>query len=283
MTGGAPRNARSLALHQITVRDVAPASLPGLAARHGFDQVCLFTHVPRVTLTGGGAAVFPTVDASNHKAVKQALHDSGLSVTQFEYFPIRADTPVEAYRAGMALGADLGGKRAVTHIHDSDESRAVDKLGQLADMANEYGVGLALEFMPLSPACATLSGALAFVEQVARDNVGIGIDALHLIRSGGSVEEISAAPAHRLLYAQICDGASLHTSNTYMDEALDRMMPGTGDFPLVAFLRALPPTVDLDVEVPWPADRQAATAPDERAAQAYARTMALIEMAGSAS
>ncbi len=283
MTGGARRNARSLALHQITMRDVAPAELPTLAARHGFDQVCLFTHVPAVTLTGGGAAVFPIVDTSNHKAVKQALRDSGVSVTQFEYFPIRADTPIAAYRAGMALGAELGGKRAVTHIHDPDESRAVDRLGQLADLANECGVGLALEFMPLSPACATLSRALSFVEKVARDNMGVGIDALHLIRSGGSVSEISAAPPHRLLYAQICDGIGIHASGTYVDEALDRMMPGTGDFPLVAFLRALPATVDLDVEVPWHADRQTATAPDERAAQAYARTMALIELAGSVS
>ena len=281
MTGGAARAARPLALHQITMRDVAPLRLADLAARHGFGSVCLFTHVPAVTLTGGGAAVFPLVTAANRKAMRQSLRDAGVSVTQFEYFPIRADTPIEAYREAMALGAELGGRRAVTHIHDTDENRAIDRLGQLADLAHDCGVGLALEFMGLSPACGTLAAALRFVEQVGRDNLGVGIDALHLVRSGGSVADISAVPAHRLLYAQICDGAGLHASTTYAHEALDRMMPGTGDFPLVPFLRALPATTDLDVEVPWAAHRQAEVPPDARAAQAYARTMELIERAAS--
>ena len=48
------------------------------------------------------------------------------------------DEVLTAYREALALGAGLGARRAVAHIHDPDQSRAVDRLGQLADLAAEY-------------------------------------------------------------------------------------------------------------------------------------------------
>ena len=270
---------RALALHQITMRDIAPESLAYLAARHGFAHISLFTHVPPITLTGGGKAAFPHVHAGNRTAVLQSLRDTGVAVTQCEYFPIRADTAIEAYCAGMALGAELGARRAVTHVHESDTAQAIDKLGQLADLAAEYGLALALEFMGLTPACNSLSRALWFCAQINRPNMGVGVDILHLVRSGGSVADLALAPSERLFYAQICDGKGLHASADYATEALDRLLPGTGDFPLVEFLRYLPTHIDLDVEVPLSLQRQATMTADARATQLYAATIALIQQA----
>lgn len=267
---------RALALHQLTVREVPPAALPQIAAAVGFGHVCLFTHVPAITLTGGGRAAFPTVDRRNIRAVRNSLRDHRIGVTSFEYFPIAAEVPVENYRDAIALGAELGARRAVTHIHDRDEARALDRLGELTDLAAGYGVGVGLEFMGLSPACDSLRRALWFVERVGRDTIGIGVDALHLIRSGGSVEDIRAVPPRRIAYGQICDGFGLHRSADYRAEALDRLMPGTGDFPLADFLRALHETADLDVEAPQSGERQAGTPPLDRAREAFARTNMIL-------
>ncbi|GLS99781.1 hypothetical protein GCM10007897_11640 [Sphingobium jiangsuense] len=267
---------RALALHQLTVREVPPAALPQIAATAGFGHVCLFTHVPAITLTGGGKAAFPTVDRRNIRAVRNSLRDHGVGVTSFEYFPIAAEVPVESYRDAIALGAELGARRAVTHIHDRDEARALHKLGELTDIAAEYGVGVGLEFMGLSPACNSLQRALWFVEQAGRDTIGIGVDALHLIRSGGSVEDIRAVPPRRIVYAQICDGIGLHRSADYHAEALDRLMPGTGNFPLADFLRALHENADLDVEAPQSGRRQADMPPLDRAREAFAWTNTIL-------
>lgn len=275
------RAIRPLALHQTTLRDVPPERLPDLAARAGFDAVCLFTHVPQVTLTGGGKAAFPLVTPDNRKAVQQALRDTGLALTNFEYFPIKADVPPDHYPTALALGAELGGKRAVTHIHDPEPTRAVDTLGQLAALAATYGMEVGLEFMGLSPACNSLSRALWFVAQVNAANLGIGVDALHFTRTGGTLAELAAAPQSAIRYAQICDGpvddaADRTSPSAYLDEALDRLMPGDGAFALAQFITALPANADLDVEVPMSPSRMAASPPEERAREACAKARALL-------
>lgn len=274
-------NARPLALHQTTLRDVPPERLPIIAAEAGFDAICLFTHVPQVTLTGGGKAAFPLVTSDNCKAVRQALKDTGLELTNFEYFPIKADVSPEEYRTALALGAELGGKRAVTHIHDPEPTRAVDALGQLATLAATYGVDVGLEFMGLSPACNSLSRALWFITQVKAANLGVGVDALHFTRTGGLLADLAAVPPQAIVYAQICDGpvyddAAPARPASYLEEALDRLMPGDGAFPLAQFISALPAHADLDVEVPMSPVREAALPPEERAREAYAKARALL-------
>ena len=260
---------RTAALHHLTVRTVAPAQLPAIAAAAGFREVCLFTHVPAVTLTGSGgaSAPFPLVTAQNAPAVAAALREHGVGVINCEYFPVSATVPVGNYRDALALGAQLGARRAVTHIHDTDSSRAVDRLGQLADLAAEYGLGLGLEFMGLSPACNSIARAAWYARQVGRANLGIAIDALHLIRTGGSPDDVRALPGELIAYAQLCDGASLRPARDYRGEALDRLMPGGGIFPLVEIVRALPLTTDLDIEVPCAAESDA-LAPLDRACTA---------------
>lgn len=270
---------RHAALHHLTVRTAAPEDLPGLAAAAGFQEVCLFTHVPAVTLTGGGggSAPFPLVTQQNALAVAAALRAHGIGVVNCEYFPVSATVPVSAYREALALGAGLGARRAVAHIHDPDQSRAVDRLGQLADLAAEYGLALGLEFMGLSPACNSIAKAAWYAQQVRRPNLGIAIDALHLIRTGGSAADIRALPGDLIAYAQLCDGGNLARSTDYRAEALDRLMPGEGAFPLAEILHALPLTADLDVEVPC----AAAHSPLDQAIRAHTATARLLTQATS--
>jgi sugar phosphate isomerase/epimerase len=258
----------------------APADLVTIAADAGYRHVCLFTHVPAVTLTGGGGpSPFPVVTKADRRILLARLRDTGVTVTNVEYFPVAADIPIESYRPALALGADLGARRAVVHIHDSDEARAVDGLGRLADLAQHYGLGIGLEFMGLSPACDSIARACWFLDQVRHPDLGLAIDALHLVRTGGTARDIRAVAPHRIVYAQLCDGAHLLRSADYRAEALDRLLPGHGVFPLEEIIRALPATADLDIEAPSRALTYAGPDASARAREALSLARGLLARA----
>lgn len=242
---------RRLALHQITAMTASPLELVALAAETGCQQVCLFTHVPAAALPDASDPVaFPLVDRDNVGPLRRHLLDHGIGVGNIEFFPVVADGDIERYREGFALGALIGARRAVTHIHDDDDARAVDTLGRLCDLAADHDLRLGLEFMGLTPACASIQRGVWFVEQVGRGNIGIGCDLLHLTRTGGTADDIGGLPPHLFTYGQICDGHGRHVTGDYLPEALDRLLPGDGDWPIRDVLRALPRSAALDVEVP---------------------------------
>lgn len=271
---------RPLAIHQITAMEASPVELVSIAAELGCQQVCVFTHSPHNPVPGEeGAFVFPLVDEGNKREFLMRLGETGVGVGNVEFFPVQQGLDLEFYRAGLALGGEIGAKRAVTHIHDAVDSRAVDTLGALCDMALGYGLTMALEFMGLTPACNSVERAAWFVEQVRRPNLGIGVDALHLVRTGGTPAHVAAIPAEYFVYAQICDGAGRHLSADYLPEAMSRLLPGDGDFPLQDMIEALPAHTALDVEIPMPERAAAGVSAIERAREAVARSRAVIEAA----
>ncbi|MEO0033348.1 MAG: hypothetical protein RIS94_3106 [Pseudomonadota bacterium] len=264
---------RELALHQITAMEASPAELVRIAAATGCTRVCVFTHVP------GNAAAFPLITRETLPDMLAAMAETGVGVANIEFFPIAPDVPAETYREGFALGQALGARLAVVHIHHPDDAGAVARLREVADLAAEHGLQLGLEFMGLTPACASVQRAVWFVEAAARPNIGIAVDALHLARTGGTPDDLRAIPAHLFAYAQICDGHGLHRSSDYLREALDRQLPGDGDFPLQAMIEAMPPTVALDVEVPSPTRAKQGIPALDRVREAVTRTRAIIARA----
>jgi sugar phosphate isomerase/epimerase len=264
-----------LSLHQITAMDAGPAGLVSIAAEAGCDGVCIFTHIP----TGVDKALFPAVDEANKGALWAVMRDRNVAVSNVEFFPITATAKNADFCAGLALGAELGAARAVCHIHDAQRERAVETLGNLADMAAGYGLSLGLEFMGMTAGCRSLDQAVWFVDQVARPNLGIAIDMLHLVRTGGTAADVAALDAAYISYAQICDGHGVHRSTEYMEEAFGRAMPGDGDFPVLAIVEALPPGCPLDVEVPCSNPAEHNTTTYEWAREAISRSRALISRA----
>jgi sugar phosphate isomerase/epimerase len=238
---------RPLALHQITALAAGPVGLVEIAAKTGCDGVVIFTNLPGDLAR---SRAFPSIDRTGLGEMQAALRAHGVRVTNVEFFPVTPAMDWAKLEAGIVLGAELGADRIVCHIHDPEDTRAVESLGQLADLAAKHGLGVGIEFMGLTPCCASIERAAWFVDQVSRPTVGIAIDCLHLIRTGGSAADINAIPPARLSYAQICDAKGLHRSDDYLAEALDRELPGDGDLPLAAILAALPGDLPLDVEVP---------------------------------
>lgn len=243
---------RSLALHQLTALDATPLELVTLAAESGCQRIVTWVHDPLDPFPGTGWPQFgfPSITPETQAEMKLRLDDNGIELANIEMFPIAPKVNVSDYRKYLEMGADLKAARAVVHIHDHDENRALESFGRFCEMAAEYNIGAGVEFMGLIKACQSLDRALFYVQQIDRPNVGIALDFLHVVRCGATVEDIRAVPAKYISYAQICDGRGLQVTNDYLDEGLNRLPAGTGEWPLRAIAAAIPAEVAMDVETP---------------------------------
>lgn len=249
-----------------------------MAAEAGCDQISVFTNCPDAILPGQTAPLnFPTITAGMKRQIQSALADNGIRVNGVEYFPILAGVDVRDYQAGLALGAELGGTRAVTHVHDTDSARAVESIGRLCEFASAEGLRLGVEFTTMTQGCSSLERAAWLVDQVGRADFGIGLDCLHLVRSGGTPEDAARLDPRYYSNGQICDGYGLHHSDEYISEAHNRELPGKGDFPLAAILAALPPDAPVEIEVPSVKYRDAGVSALEHVRNAVSCSRAVLE------
>jgi sugar phosphate isomerase/epimerase len=237
---------RPLALHQLGALELAPLDFVDLAADVGCQAVCIFGFWPP-----GQVTQLPTVPRELGRDFRARLADRGLGLSGVDFFPVTEGLDLEAYKGGVAFAAELGARQLITAIQDADRPRAVANLGALAELAGSHGLRIGLEFMSLSAGCRTIGDGAWFVDQVGRDNVGLDLDVLHLVRSGGTAAEVAALDPRYFNNAQICDGRGLAVTDDYLKEAgADRLRPGTGDFPLREVFAAVPAETPIDVEVP---------------------------------
>ncbi len=238
---------QDLALHQITMTQGGPVGLVRFAAEAGLSRVCLFTATPS---TPDGRDMFPIVRPSDRTEFQTVLADNGVSIINAEYFPITPNTDVSQYASVLGLAAELGAKRAVTHIHEVDVSRISNQLGKLCEMAGHLGMEIGLEFTGFARGCDSLEKAVRLHQKMRQPNLKIAIDALHLFRTGGSLDQLKSIDPQIIGYAQLCDGPHFRRSDDYVEEAMNRMIPGEGMFPLSALIGLFGSHVDLDIEVP---------------------------------
>ena len=269
---------RPLGLHQLTAMDVGPLELIEIAVACGYSHVSLFTNAPQVPIDGQeGKFRFPTVTQEAKGEAVARLADHGLEVVNAEFFLIRPDVDLEAYRAGLALGRELGAENAMTHIFEADPARAADLLGRFCAIAAEEDMRVSIEFCQMTPGCRTIHAARDLVETVGAGNLGFGICPMHLIRSGGSAADIAALDPDLLFYGQLNDGFGLQVAEAYFDEVHDRQLPGRGDFPLRNILRALPEHVPIEVKCPSDSRRKAGVSALEYAREAASLARALLD------
>jgi sugar phosphate isomerase/epimerase len=243
---------RPLALHQLTALDATPLELVTLAAESGCQRIVTWVHDPLDPFPGTGWPQFgfPSITPETQAEMKLRLNDNGIELANIEMFPIAPLVDVNDYRKYFEMGADMNAARTVVHIHDHDENRALEMFGRFCEMAAEYNIGAGVEFMGLVKACKTLDRALFFVQKIDMPNVGVALDFLHCVRTGATVEDIRAVPAKYISYAQICDGPGLQVTDDYLEEGLNRLAAGTGDWPVREIVQAMPAEVPIDVETP---------------------------------
>jgi len=262
---------RPLSLHHLSMTEVDPVELVAIAHETGYQHVCLFTEVPAAY---GGQ--FPLArGAQTIAAIRRRLADAGVSVCNIDFFPLTPEVRVADYRQGLEAGAALGAQSATAVVNDTDDARAITNFAALCTLAREFALRIGLEFMPLS-AVKTLAHAERIVRAAAQPNGAIALDPLHLVRGGGTPAEVQRLDPALVAYAQICDGRAGVTEN-YLAEAVgDRAIPGDGEFPLRAYVEALPPGNPLSVEVPLNRLRDQGVSPRERARRTLAGTRRVL-------
>lgn len=244
--------ARQIVLHQMTAPDLDPVALIRLAGEEGCPLVSLFGFDGASVLPARNAGLgYPAaVTPETKRTVQQALADNGVKIDGIEFFPITAQVDFELYRPALAQARELGAARVVCHLFIEDDALVIDRLGAFCELAAAEGLKVSTEFCPMTPGNPTLARATWLADALGRDNFGIGLDMLHLVRSGGTVAQVAALEPRHFGAVQICDAKGRHAADDYFAEVHNREVPGEGDLPIREMLDAVPAMLPIEVEVP---------------------------------
>jgi sugar phosphate isomerase/epimerase len=236
-----------LSLAYLTVDGVDPLQHIEAAADAGYRAAGLRILPPR-HLAGAPAVVG---NAPLIRAIKHACAQTGISLLDAEVVSLAQDSTRSQLQAVVDVAAELDFTFIQTVVEDPDLNRAAQRLAELAELAASARIGIALEFMRFR-ALSDLQLAIGLIERVGRPNVQVLIDVLHLMRSGGSPEQVAALAPQSIALAQLCDApAQAPPEDLLAHEARNaRLLPGDGALPLSAFLDALPDGLPLSIEVP---------------------------------
>lgn len=252
-----------LSLDHITAVDADPVALADAAAQANCAGLCLFLepmavlpYMPAFDLYG---------DAAERRRLRRHMEALGIVLDLAYPFTLAGRTDVAAFETALGCAAELGAGLVNLLAYDRDPGRRVDRFGDFCDLAATFGLGVAVEFYPVSQV-RSLADALALVGAIGRPGkVGVNADLLHLMRSGGSLAELAAAPPGAIVYGQLCDGAAECPSEGLDVEASSaRLLPGEGVFDLPGFVAALPENCLLSVEIPRDATIAAGVSRAER-------------------
>lgn len=242
---GAPA-ARRLSLDYLTVIGATPVEQVEAASAAGFDSVGLRFLAP----SDLGLEHEVVDDAVAIRDIGRACRRLGIRPLDVEVFFLGPD--LDASRAVRAAdaAAEIGASMLLAVIATDDRHAALDRFAWLCEVAARNGMDVALEFMAWSPV-RTIDEALAFVTEADQPNAGVCVDTLHLSRSGGRPEQVSALPG-RGSFVQLCDApAALPAADLMRAEArTDRLHPGEGELWLDRLLASIPADMAISVEVP---------------------------------
>lgn len=136
----------------------------------------------------------------------------------------------------MAQGLGCGVVCALPSNGRGDLALAAEEYGELCDLAGEYGVCPALEFIGPFEQVKDVATAWETVKGANRANGGILLDTFHFVRGGSRLEDLEALPEGAVSLVHINDAPEKRIEE--LTDA-DRVMPGEGFFPLGKILGSL--------------------------------------------
>ncbi len=203
--------------------------------------------------------------------LKRALADAGLKVVSVialhgwitaagaEHQRVKDDC-----RRRMAQAAALGSPYIVASPPQEvvDLKRATDRFVELIAIGSELGVMPSMEFLGFVDGIKNVASAWAIAEGTGDPRATVVADVFHMMRGGGSIDDLLTIPGDRLACFHINDLPAKPDPLTQKDE--DRVMVGDGiaDLPrVIANLRAIkyqgPLSLELFNRRLWAEDPQA--------------------------
>jgi sugar phosphate isomerase/epimerase len=222
------------------VPEAGPVETILAATAGGFDATGLWVEPDKWT-------------AATLAAARAALADSGLELLDVEVIWIKPGDDLDAHKACIDIGAELGAKNVLCVSSDPDMGATAARLAALCEHAEGSAMRVALEF-GIFTEVKNLAMALALLDAVAHPLRALLIDPIHVDRSGSAIADIAALDPALLPYAQFCDAPAERPDpadfNAVIVDAIDlRRQCGEGGLPLAALYRALPPGIPLSIEL----------------------------------
>ena len=250
-----------LSLDQLTVIDLPPLDFVRTAAAAGYPFVSLFVHSPAPDF-------LPALDPALAGPLRAALAEAGVEIGNLECFDLSGDAPIRDFRGPIELGASLGARLATAiNYRGTDPRRVAARFAEFAALCAESGLRACIE--PFSTGqTRSLGDAVSLLRLSGAPAAGLVLDALHVFRSGASVEDVEALPEGLIAYAQLCDAparAALDREGLEGEATAGRLDPGEGELPLARLIAAIPDGVILGVEVPNASRRAAGESARDRA------------------
>lgn len=261
-----------LSLAHLSELDVPPAELIELAAAAGFASVGL-----RTSPASPGGIAYPLASAAEQAKMRRRIAATGVGVLYIEMVPLAEATRVAGFEPLLETGAAIGATRLAVAGDSPDFAVVAERMAEMCDLAQRYGIAVDLEFMPFRPV-ASFADAVDVVRRVGRLNAHILVDALHVFRSGSDLRGIASADATLIGTFQLCDAPRERppAAELVVEARTRRLMPGEGGLALGALMAALPAGVPLGVEVPL-AGQYPGLAPGERLKRLAAGTRAFLD------
>jgi len=115
--------------------------------------------------------------------------------------------------------------------------QSAEDLATLNEVAQPYGIKLALEFVGWAKGTNTLAEARDIVNLVNNPNVGILLDTFHFYRGQSKMEDLVNIPVEQVFIVHVNDVTKDKPLQELTDE--DRVIPGKGVIPLEKILGTL--------------------------------------------
>jgi sugar phosphate isomerase/epimerase len=227
-----------------------------LAARFGFPTLAIPPFVIADCQDGG----------TSDQALRRRLRDAGVSVRVIDCiqagFPGMPTRPItfQGRSIEQASNATCFAAAAVVEAPIINVSpfgggpvsreAVIEWVGALCREAAEFGITIALEFMP-NTVIPDLATADAIVQASGAANCGTMLDTWHFVRSGGSLDELSRLRREAIAGLQLSDRIAPAPGETYRPMS-GRSLPGEGELPLhsiVSAVLAKNPNITAEVEV----------------------------------
>ncbi|MEF2551593.1 TIM barrel protein [Aurantimonas sp. A2-1-M11] len=185
--------------------------------------------------------------------VGRMVRDHGLDITLFQPFrdfegmpePQRARTFDRAERKFdlmQELGTDLMLVcSSVSPIALGGIDRAADDFRELGERAARRGLRVGYEALAWGRHVNDHRDAWEIVRRADHPNIGLILDSFHTLARKVDVETIRSIPGDRIFIVQLADAPQIDMDLLYWSRHF-RSMPGEGDLPVAAFMRAVAAT-----------------------------------------
>jgi sugar phosphate isomerase/epimerase len=235
-------------LAHLTAMTCPTPELVYVAARAGYDYVS-----PRLIYMGlPGEPNYALADNPEMlRATRRALADTGLKVHDIELARVYDDMHPTKYLPAMEVAAELGAKAVLSSIWTPKREYAIEKFGQICDLAKPFGMTVDLEYVPIA-SVNNLAGAVDVLRAAGRPNAGLMIDVHHFHRARDKFEDLDNLPKEWFHFAHLCDAqGEIPADRAEMTRILreERLYVGEGGVPIADILNRLPKMV-YSIELP---------------------------------